>query len=513
MNQSDIPFRMSPSGFKYLGINITRNLTSLFSANFSPLMSEIKTDLQRWRSLPLSLIGRINTVKMNILPKFLFLFQCLPLFLSKRFFKTIDQDISSFLWCGKTPRISKSMLQRCKLNAGLSLPNFQLYYWASHIHKILFWLRPVHSPWCTLEVHSCGSSSPMALLTSSTSTNFSGFTDNPVVRAAQKMWYQFRKNFKFVSASLLTPLLKNHSFQPASSDPTFAIWHDKGLTTFKDLYKDGAFRSFADLSSEFQLPPSHLFRYFQVRHCAKSLFPTFPSIPLIQLWDDFLLSDPLQKSRISGIYNKLLSYDSSPIIKIKVAWEGELGLTLHEDWWDGALSKIHKSTICARLSLIQFKVLHRIHFSKTRLSQIYPTVIDRCDKCHASPCNLTHMFYSCPLLFSFWQNYFDSISEILSITVKPSPHIAIFGYPEDYDRYNSTQLDLLAFTSLLARRRLLFHWKSTKPPSSTQWLRDVMSLLKLEKIRYSRGADSGKFHRKWQPFLTFFKSLPSLPSD
>lgn len=147
LNQSDIPFKLSPAGFRYLGINVTRTLTSLSFANFSPLVSKIKSDLQKWRSLPLSLIGRINTVKMNILPKFLFLFQCLPLFLPKRFFKTVDQDISSFLWCGKAPRICKSVLQMCKLSGGLSLPNLQLYYWATHIHKISFWFKLTDPLW------------------------------------------------------------------------------------------------------------------------------------------------------------------------------------------------------------------------------------------------------------------------------------------------------------------------------------------------------------------------------
>lgn len=108
LTQSDIPFKLSPSGFKYLGINVTRLMSSLFSANFSPLVSNLKADLQRWESLPLSLIGRINTIKMTILPKFLFLFQCLPIFLTRKFFKDIDQTLSGFLWSSKTPRIRKN---------------------------------------------------------------------------------------------------------------------------------------------------------------------------------------------------------------------------------------------------------------------------------------------------------------------------------------------------------------------------------------------------------------------
>lgn len=52
MQQSDVPFRFSPSGFKYLGVNVTRSLSSLASANFTPLISKITTNVQRWGNLP-----------------------------------------------------------------------------------------------------------------------------------------------------------------------------------------------------------------------------------------------------------------------------------------------------------------------------------------------------------------------------------------------------------------------------------------------------------------------------
>lgn len=140
LSQSDIPFKLSPSGFGYLGVSIARSFKSLYSENFFPLLAEIKADFQKWGSLPLSLIGRINTVKMNILPKFLILFQCLPIFLPNFFFfKTIDLII--FLWNGKTPRVRQKVLQNCKFYGRFSLPNFQFYYWAANITKIMLCFR------------------------------------------------------------------------------------------------------------------------------------------------------------------------------------------------------------------------------------------------------------------------------------------------------------------------------------------------------------------------------------
>ena len=73
-NQDSLPFQISKTGFKYLGINVTPSLKSLHTMNFKPLVEKVKLDFQRWNILPLSLAGRIQCVKMNALPRFLYLF-------------------------------------------------------------------------------------------------------------------------------------------------------------------------------------------------------------------------------------------------------------------------------------------------------------------------------------------------------------------------------------------------------------------------------------------------------
>ena len=80
------PFQFSPSGFKYLGINVTRSLSSLASANFTPLISKIASDIQRWGNLPLSLIGKINVVKINIFTQILIFIPVNSSFSAKTFF-------------------------------------------------------------------------------------------------------------------------------------------------------------------------------------------------------------------------------------------------------------------------------------------------------------------------------------------------------------------------------------------------------------------------------------------
>lgn len=164
---SFFPFKLSKDKFRYLGVWITNNYKHLYKTNFPPLIDSVKQDFQRWSTLPISLGGRINIIKMNILPRFLYLFQSIPLFLTKSFFSLIDKLISSFIWNGKTARIRKNILQRNKEHGGLSLPNFQYYYWAANARALLYWLKiPLKNgpKWLSLENVSCHSGSLCSLL-------------------------------------------------------------------------------------------------------------------------------------------------------------------------------------------------------------------------------------------------------------------------------------------------------------------------------------------------------------
>uniref|UniRef100_A0A674P0K1 Reverse transcriptase domain-containing protein n=1 Tax=Takifugu rubripes TaxID=31033 RepID=A0A674P0K1_TAKRU len=137
--QGLLPFRKASDGFKYLGILVTRSFSELFAKDYIPLIERCKSDLARWSSLPLSLIGRVNLIKMSILPQFLYLFQHIPVFIRKSFFSKLDQLISSFLWCNKRARIGRSALRLPKPLGGLALPDFRYYYWACNINNLLHW--------------------------------------------------------------------------------------------------------------------------------------------------------------------------------------------------------------------------------------------------------------------------------------------------------------------------------------------------------------------------------------
>ncbi len=184
-----------------------------------------------------------------------------------------------------------------------------------------------------------------------------------------------------------------------------------------------------------------------------------------------------------------------------------MGFSLSEDTWVSILKLIRSTSLCARHCLIQFKVVHRAHISKAKLSSIYPDISPYCVKCKHVEASLIHMYWSCSSLNKYWREVFHTLSWVLNIKLEPNPLTALFGVMGGEKKLTIAKQRTLFFASLLARRAILLRWKDTSPPTHAQWLEDIMSCLKLEKIRYSLQQSNKKLQKVWGPFLKSFQTL------
>lgn len=278
------------------------------------------------------------------------------------------------------------------------------------------------------------------------------------------------------------------------------------------MYINDVFASFNDLSHKFNLPRSSLFRYFQVRHFLQCHDPNFPNLPLESALDD-LLGMPFNPKRLTSRINDWIASLQNPTLEnIRAEWIRELGEDLEENIWISALQRVNDSSSCAKLSMIQFKVLHRIHYSKARLAKIYPNTDAGCNRCRSTPANLTHMFWLCPSLMSYWSGIFRTLSEILDVSLQPSAATAIFGVIDGrYPTMRKKHEHIIAFTTLLARRQILLHWKSQNPPKLSLWLSDLMQFIQLEKIKYTLRGSRDEFFSVWNPVLSYLAGLQTMP--
>ena len=122
---SALRFKWISSGMKHLGIRLTADMSNIMHLNMTPLPQKIRNDLDRWKLLNLTLMGKIKTIKKVVAPKFNYISVMVPVTIPAGIFKQYNQIIRDYLWNGKKPRITMQKLYGSRGKGGLALPNVE----------------------------------------------------------------------------------------------------------------------------------------------------------------------------------------------------------------------------------------------------------------------------------------------------------------------------------------------------------------------------------------------------
>lgn len=497
-------FRWSKEGIKYLGISIPLSLNDLFHANYGKTLDIIKKDLERWSALPLSFLGRIETIRMNLLPRLLYLFQMLPIVVPKSTFTDLDKTISKFIWQSKRPRIKYKTLQRSKGEGGLNLPVLKYYFWAAQLKPLISWIQgDFQTRWLSIEQTTC--SEPLNVLP---------FLDIPIkelslwTRTTLNIWNKVRVAFKLPRGlSILTSIGYIKSFAPNSFDKSYSKWaEEQRLTFLHQLINRNNLMSFEELRRHFHLKKSDFFRYLQLRSFltshkdwGKILNPTPIENTLIQFQ-----KGEGDKKLITKLYKVFLSMNLNGPTRTKQRWEAETDKIISDEMWEGAWTGAHRVTSSNTWREYKWKVISRYFRTPDVVAKIDPKVPSLCWRnCGSAVPNHTHIFWSCPILQNYWDEVYKAINQIFQEDIPKDATVALLGImPVSVQGHAKSYLLNILFTAAL--KCITIKWMQVEPPCYNVWVQKVRELYQMEKITYSLRLQKSVFSLRWSPAEVLF---------
>lgn len=258
-------------GFTHLGVKITPHMNKIVKANYDPLMGEVRESIEKWTTMPISMIGRINLIKMVTLPKFLYLFQSLPLPLPQHFFKEINKILCRFIWNNRKSILRLRLLYLPYDRGGLQMPNLLWYYWAAQLRCAMFYFL-TQSPPAWVSIEQTISKLPLRLyLYSSDPKTLKKQTTNPFLKNTIDIWFKAHKHIGDTPPiSQFSPIWSNAQFTPGRAHGGFKVWAGRGVQKIGDLYDKGILLTFNDLSLKYSIPQNNFFKYLQLKHFISS---------------------------------------------------------------------------------------------------------------------------------------------------------------------------------------------------------------------------------------------------
>lgn len=494
-------FRWALGKLKYLGIYLSAGLDNIVLNNFRPVLNNIQHLVKGWDKLQLSLWGRVQVIKMVVVPKLNYLFNMLPLNFPNTTFMALDKIITQFIWAGKKPGINFKKMQKQKEYGGLGLPNLKIYnesFTCAQIASILD-EKTERPQWALLEAELCAPFNLVECLSQSPTL----YMNNPIISHTIDTWHQLHKR-KGLSPFLTktASLWYNPSLKIGGKTFYWKDWHSQGIKHIEDLYIKDSIKSFDHIKQEFDINRKDFWKYLQLRPCLRKMSSFNPKMLAESSVTSKFKKMKSSPHSVGYLYSFLTEEDNKVNVGLKKAWEKDLQTRFDRSEWDAMVKNMLTATRDARSKLIQFKIFNRLYWTPVKMHRVRLGQSNLCWRCNLEFGNLVHMFFSCPAIQAFWMRVIERISEILGEKIKPTPTLCILNKLHTTIKIRSQKLNWLKVAITTAKRVILRHWKSQESPSYEEWFLTLTETASFERLIYKINGKLQIFNEIWDPFLS-----------
>ena len=500
---------------RYLGVNLPKDISKLSTLNYGPLNNNIKSDIQRWSLIPfLSLNSRVESIRMNVLPRLLYLFQSLPVEIPMKQFMEWDKMISRFLWQSKKPRIRYRTLQLHKDCGGLGLPCLRDYNYAAQLRPLVCWSNPSYSArWKDIESNMTHQIPLAAVMADNRLMNNMIDKNNPWINTTLKTW---QKTIQLCDLEHTLKILRwcafDTDFSPNSLDSRFKTWIKGGLTTYYTFVNKGTLKSFELLQQEHGLQRQDFYRYLQVRHYFQENIARAIEGQKTGILEVFkgANNSSICKKVVSRLYHGLRQASPDNTLYIKEKWEKEGGLPISEEDWE-CLCRLQWGTTCSNTwREYSWKNLSRFFITPVQQrTQIPSTACWRA--CGANEANHFHVFWDCPVLTSYWQEIHSHLEATFKVII-PCRFDTLYIGNISFDSWDYRDKKLLLILLVASKKAISRRWLKQDSPTIGEWLDVVHDIYKMEKLSYSLKIQTDKFSRIWSKWTGYVEHI-GLRSD